>query len=132
MFKILIAGESKFPVRRKILRQVAGDFLGEQRVKSEVEVSIAIVGDRKMKALNKRYREKEETTPVLTFSLSDPGSEHGYETGKWITPDGVLRLGDIVISYPQAVNLARTENKLVDTVLAEFIVHGLKNLLGLT
>lgn len=131
MFTILITSESRYPVRRKTIKQVVDRFLFEQKITSEVEVSIAVVGDRKMKVLNKKYRDKEGTTPVLTFSLSEPGSERGYETGKWITPDKVMRLGDIVISYPQTVLTAAAEDKMVDTVLSEFVEHGLKNLLGL-
>lgn len=149
MSNILITSESRYPVRRKKIKEAVDRFLAEQKITSEVEVSIAIVGDRKMKMLNKKYRDKEGTTPVLTFSLSEPGSpacrqgrEHGYETGqpqkttsfeaKFINvPDEVMRLGDIVISYPQTVLSAAAEEKMVDQVLAEFVEHGLRNLLGL-
>lgn len=132
MSNILISSESRYPVKRKKIREAVNQFLAGQKITSEVEVSVAVVGDRKMKVLNKKYRDKDGTTPVLTFSLSDPGSEHGYETGKWITPDRVMRLGDIVISYPQTVLAAAAEDKMVDEVLAEFVEHGLSNLLGLS
>lgn len=131
MSKILISSESRYPVKRKTIKQVVDQFLAVQKIKSEVEVSLAIVGDRKMAKLNKQYRDKAGTTSVLTFSLSEPGSEHGCETGKWIAPDKIMRLGDIVISYPQTVLAAAAEEKMVDQVLSEFVEHGLRNLLGL-
>lgn len=124
MAKILISGESRFPVNRKVLRDVVEKFLTEQKIKSEVEVSIAIVGDRKMRELNKIYRKIDQTTPVLSFSLE--------EGRPFVTPpDGVLRLGDIVISYPQTVGAAAKENKLVDQKISELIRHGLAKLFGI-
>lgn len=138
MVKVLISSESRFPINRKFLRQVVEQFLAEQKIKSEVEVSISIIGDRKMRSLNKKYRNLEETTPVLTFSLSDPGSQSANDRGSskmkpFITPpDDILRLGDIVISYPQTVVMAAAENKLVDQKISELVRHGLANLLGIT
>ena len=128
MSKILISSESRYPVKRKKIKEVVNRFLAEQKITSEVEVSIAVVGDRKMAKLNKQYRLKDGTTPVLTFSLSEPGSEpHNFAK----PPDSVMRLGDIVISYPQTVLAAAEEDKMVDEVLSEFVEHGLRNLLGL-
>ena len=46
-------------------------------------------------------------------------------------PDDVLRLGDIIISYPQVIERARDEEMLVDDKIDELIVHGLKNLMGI-
>jgi len=120
--RILISSESRFLINRKLIKNTVWEFLREQGIKSEVEVSISFVGDRKMRELNKKYRGLEETTPVLAFS---------QEEGKAFVqpPDGVLRLGDIVISYPQTVLLAAQENKLVDQKISELVRHGLANLL---
>lgn len=93
---------------------------------------MAIVGDRKMTSLNEKYHHEKGTTPVLTFSQTEQlrkGSPCKAEFAG--LQDGVLRLGDIVISYPQAVIFAAEESKMVDTVLAEFVEHGFRNLLGL-
>ncbi|MBI4999249.1 rRNA maturation RNase YbeY [Candidatus Gottesmanbacteria bacterium] len=125
MVKVLISSESRFPINRKSIKSVVETFLNEQKIKSEVEVSISIVGDRKMRELNKKYRNLEETTPVLSFSLDE---------GKPFVnpPDEVLRLGDIVISYPQTVAMAAAENKLIDQKISELVRHGLSNLLGIS
>lgn len=124
MTKVLISTESRFPINRQFLKGVVEQFLNEQKVKSEAELSIAIVGDRKMRQLNKKYRRLEGTTSVLSFS---------QEEGKAFVkpPDNVLRLGDIVVSYPQAVGMAAQENKLVDQKIGELVQHGLINLFGL-
>jgi probable rRNA maturation factor len=46
-------------------------------------------------------------------------------------PDGVLRLGDLVVSFPEAVREATEENKLVDDKIVELVLHGLDHLLGI-
>ncbi len=125
MNKVLITNESRFPVNRKVVREAIQDFLTEQKIKSQLEVSILVVGDRKMKELNKKYRGLEGTTPVLTFS-QDEGKAFVQP------PDGFLRLGDIVISYPQMVAMAASENKLTDLKMVELVCHGLSNLFGLS
>lgn len=123
--QILISSESRFPVSRKYLKELVENFLAEQKVKSSVELSISIVGDRKIRELNKKYRQLDSATPVLSFS-QDEGRPFVAP------PDGLLRLGDIVVSYPKAVEMARTENKMVDQKVGELISHGLRNLLGLS
>ncbi len=131
MTKVLITSESRFPVDRDKVRQAVEEFLSRQKIKNEVEVSISVVGDRKMKNLNRQYRKLDHTTPVLTFSLEDQANEKQTTTLFITPPDKVLYLGDIVISYPQTVLMATQENKLVDQKMGELVQHGLGNLFGL-
>lgn len=123
MVNILLFSESRYPVNRKAIRRLIFDKLKEKGIVSQVEVSIAIVGDRKMSALNKKYREKEGTTDVLSFSLTE--NSHPAPPA-----DGVLRLGDIVVSYPQAVKNAGKKEVLVDEEISSLLLHGLNHLLG--
>jgi probable rRNA maturation factor len=122
--QILISSESRFIINRKYLKELVENFLAEQKIKSRVELSILIVGGRKIRQLNKKYRSLDAVTPVLSFSQEEGGAFVA-------PPDGLLRLGDVVISYPQAVEMARTENKMVDQKIGELVSHGLKNLLGI-
>jgi probable rRNA maturation factor len=121
--QILIFVESRYKVDRKRVKSVVSSVIEEQSIKSPLEVSIAIVGDRKMKALNKKYRQKETTTNILSFPLSE-----GEGTR---LPEDILRLGDIVISYPQVIREAAAEEMLVDDRVEELVRHGMLHLLGL-
>lgn len=121
--KVLLFVESRYRVDRKRIKSAVFSVLEEQGVKSPVEVSIAIVGDRKMKALNKKYRQKDTTTNILSFPLSE-----GEST---LLPGDVLRLGDIVISYPQVIREAAVEEMLVDDRVEELVRHGMTHLLGI-
>lgn len=119
MIKILITTESRYPVDRKIIREGAVKVLMEHGVKTKAEVEIDIVGDRKMKELNKKYMGEDSTTDVLSFPLEDRG------------PDDILRLGSVVVSYPQAIKEAVKESVLVDEKIAFLVNHGILHLLGI-
>lgn len=121
--RVLIYVESRYKVNRKRIKSAVQYVLEEQNVQSQVEVSIAIVGDRKMKALNKEYRNKDGTANILEFPLSE-----GEQTKM---PSDITRLGDIVISYPMIIKEAAQQDMLVDDRVEELIQHGMLHLLGL-
>ncbi|MBI5620443.1 rRNA maturation RNase YbeY [Candidatus Gottesmanbacteria bacterium] len=128
MINVLIQTETHYPINRKQLREAITQVL-QKKVKHQTEVSVAIIGDRRMRDLNRTYRTIDATTDVLSFPLSDPSYTKGQ--GFADAPDGILRLGDIIISYPQAVIQAGEENKLVDEVIMFLALHGLNHLLGI-
>jgi len=126
MITVLIKTESHYTVDRKRIRETIEKFLKERGVKGKVEISLSIVGDRQIRKLNLKYRNLDEEAVVLAFPLSENQEQIPFAG----PPDDVLRLGDIVISYPQARDLARIEEKLVDDKIDELIIHGMKHLLG--
>lgn len=127
MISVLFQTESHFPVDRKKIKDAIIASLSP-RIKSETEISVSIIGDRRMRALNKEYRKLDETTDVLSFPLND-SSVKGIPFQD--SPDRVLRLGDIIVSYPQAVAQAAEENKMVDDAIIELVLHGLNHLMGI-
>lgn len=128
MIAVLFQTETHYPANRKNIREAISRVLAQQ-VKRDAEVSVAIVGDRRMRELNRTYRKIDLTTDVLSFPLNDPTSAKSRPFVD--APDDVLRLGDIIISYPQAVATAAEENKLVDDVIVALALHGLNHLLGI-
>src|SRR3989344_4382394 len=120
--KVLMYVESRYRVNRKRIKKSITQALEEHSISSPCEVSVAIVGDRKMHSLNKKYRGKDQTTNVLSFSLTE-----GEQS---VMPAGSLRLGDIVISYPQVIREAAKEEVMVDDKVDQLVKHGLLHLLG--
>lgn len=120
---VLIYVESRYKVNRKRIKSAVFSVLEEHHVDKPLEVSVAIVGDRKMSKLNKKYRDKEGTTNILSFPLTE--GETSY------LPEDVLRLGDIVISYPMVIKESAQQEKLVDDRVEELVKHGMLHLLGL-
>ncbi len=126
MINVLIKTESHYTVNRKRIRAIIAKVLEEKRMKMMVEVSVSIVGDRLMKELNRNYRKIDETTDVLSFPLVDDSGKIPFVD----IPDGVLRLGDIIISFPAAREDAIEENKLIDDKIDELVEHSMLHLLG--
>ena len=115
--------ESRYKVNRKRIKKAVSKLLTKHEMKGPVEVSIAIVGDRKMRALSLKYKGEDKTRNVLSFSLSE--GESAYLDNE------VLRLGDIVISFPQVIKEASEEEMLVDDKIDTLIEHGMLHLLGI-
>jgi probable rRNA maturation factor len=127
MIRVLFQTESHFPVSRKKVKDAVIQALKGQ-IHRSAEVSISVVGDRRMRDLNNKFRSLDKTTDVLSFGLNEP---NGKSDDQFIeAPDDILRLGDIVVSYPQALEEARRDNKLVDDQIVLLVLHGLDHLLG--
>lgn len=130
MVKIIIATESRFPINRPSVKMAIEKVLKEKNIRVNVTVEVNIVGDRKMHFLNKTYRNIDQTTNVLSFPLENSYNDEKKSIGFVNPPDEILRLGSIVVSYPQAVLEAAGENCLVDERIAFLVEHGVMHLLG--
>lgn len=125
--RIQIVADSKFPVNRRKLRERLRAVLRKHKIDSDVELMVMIVGGRKMKQLNKLYMKKESLTDVLSFPLNDPDDPAPFVS----SPDNVLRLGDIVVCYPVAIEYALKRQVLLDDVVCDLAEHGCLHLLGI-
>jgi len=76
-------------------------------------MSVAIVSDARVRALNRQYRKKDMATDVLSF----PSGEQGF-------------LGDVVIASGVAARQARAAGHPLATELRVLALHGLLHLLG--
>ena len=88
----------------------------EKKIRGTVEVTI--VGEKKIKSLNAKYRGKNKVTDVLSFSWLEGGEMPGNF------------LGQIFICYPQSVRQAKEYKILVEEEFARMLVHGLLHLVG--
>ena len=115
--------ESRYRVNKKRIRTAVTNILKKHEINGPIDVSIAIIGDRKMRSLSRKYKGEDKTRNVLSFSLAEGESSS--------LPKDTLRLGDIVISYPVVIKEAAKEEMLVDDKIDELIEHGLNHLLGI-
>jgi probable rRNA maturation factor len=76
-------------------------------------VSIAIISDARVRALNQHYRGKDVPTDVLSFPAQEPGI-----------------LGDVVIASGVARRQARRLGHSLQTEIRVLALHGLLHLLG--
>ncbi len=116
------------------LRSVAEQVLVAQRADPEAELGLVIANQEKVQQLNLRYLGKDEPTDVLAFSmLPEPatGEEAKADLPHFVVPpDGVSHLGEVIVSYPQAVIQAEEHRHSVKKEIAILIIHGILHLLG--
>ncbi len=116
---------SRYLVDRKRLRQTVVRVLKEHDI-DHAQVDVSIVGKRKIKELNESQLKHEGTTDVLSF----PQHER-HQLSDFPLPEGVPpHLGDVVISFPEAIASAKRFGKMVDDQLCFYLEHGLMHLLG--
>src|SRR5476651_1353915 len=125
MIQVNLFVQSRYLVDRKRIRKAVEHVLTENKLLS-AQVDVSIVGERKMKELNESKLKHEGTTDVLSF----PQHER-HQLDDFPLPEGLPpHLGDIVVSFPEAVNNARKYGKMVDDQICFFIEHGMMHLLG--
>ena len=97
-------------------------------VRRRSAVTVAVVSDARVRALNRSYRGKDSTTDVLSFTseLRAPGS--GLQAPRQSRLDAFL--GDIVIARGVARRQAREAGHDERTEWRVLALHGLLHLLG--
>lgn len=134
MINIIVSSDPRYNINKNAIKLTVLEILQKNRIGGKVEVGINIVGDRKMHELNQKYRGIDSTTDILSFALEEvnPSSlQHIPRVGFVASPDRMLRLGDIVISYPQALEDASMDNISVEDEIKNLVEHGLSHLLGI-
>jgi probable rRNA maturation factor len=77
------------------------------------DLSIAVISDRRMRALNRQFRGRDYATDVLSF----PSDDRGF-------------MGDIVIAAGIAKRQAHEAGHAINTEIRVLALHGLLHLLG--
>jgi probable rRNA maturation factor len=116
---------SRYPVDRKKLRSRVTAVLQQQGI-THAQLDVSVVGKRKIQVLNERNLKHKGPTDVLSFPHHDKNQLDETPLPAQIPP----HLGDIVISFPEAVRTARRFGKRVDDQLCFYLEHGLMHLLG--
>lgn len=125
MIIVNVSVGSRFAVDRKKLRAVVNRVLTEHGI-DRAQVDVTVVGARKIKELNESQLKHQGETDVLSF----PQHER-HQLNDFPLPEGVPpHLGDIVISFPEAVRSAKRFGRRVDDQLCFYLEHGLMHLLG--
>ena len=122
MVKVSVSKQLNYPVSSPKIKRGIKEFFVKHGVVSDAEVSVAIVGEKKMMDIGKKFLKDGQLHNVLSF---EAGGKFEYP------PDGKIHLGEIVVCYPVAVNEAKMENKLIDDKVYELVEHGAMHLLGI-
>lgn len=112
------------PNRRRLQELIRAVLRGEA-IAGPVAMSVHLVGDDEIRALNARHRDIDRATDVLSFSLVD-----GTASDFMLPPGECRELGDVVVSYPRVVDQAREYGHSVERELGYLVAHGVLHILG--
>jgi len=128
---VLIEGNFEGCPEMSWLQSLAEQVLAAQGADFNIELGLVITSQEKVRELNRDYRGKDAPTDVLAFYMTSGAVETGADSPSFIVPpDGVLHLGEVIVSYPQAVTQAQEHRHSIRKELAILIVHGVLHLLG--
>lgn len=95
----------------------------EEGIEQErAEVSLSFVSNEEIRDLNKRYREVDKVTDVLSFPQ--------YEDLNELPQEGVIPLGDVVICMARAEAQAEEFGHSLERELVYLFIHSICHLLG--
>jgi probable rRNA maturation factor len=121
--EILITIDEQFQsdVAPALLEEIASRVLNAEDTPGS-ELGIVITDDETVRRLNRDYAGDDRATDVLSFSLQE-GEE-------FASPDGVPRLGEVIISLSTAGRQATEAGHSVEDEVSHLLVHGVLHLLG--
>ncbi len=125
MIKVFVTKQSNYPVRVLDIKKKLVVFLAKNGIVSDAEVTVAIIGEKKMSEIGNKYLKDKKLHNVLSFVPNEVKGGFVYP------PDGRIHLGEIIICYPLAVKEAEEENVLIDERVYELVEHGALHLLGI-
>jgi probable rRNA maturation factor len=120
-------GELRAFVEERWVRKIVRQVLKAEQVASPYEVSLVFTNADRVKQLNRDYRGVNEPTDVLAFQMLP---ERQSDSSFALPPDGVTRLGEVIVSYPQALAQAKERRHSLERELALLVIHGILHLLG--
>ena len=124
---IRVEPEFRALVHRGCVRKIVRQVLKAEQVTSPYEVSLVFTDAERVKQLNRDYRGVDQPTDVLAFYIHP---QKGSDSCFALPPDGVTHMGEVIISYPQALVQAKERGHSLQRELALLVIHGTLHLLG--
>ncbi len=109
---------------RMIVRRSCIAVLNMEKFAEAADINVLFVDNAQMQEINKKHRDIDKPTDVLSFPLGKDGK---YD----INPeDGACMLGDVVISMEKAYEQANTYGHSLQREVAFLTTHAVLHLLG--
>lgn len=111
---------------KMLIRHTILETLDYEGMENDVEVSVTFVDDEGIRELNKRFRNMDKPTDVLSFPLLD----YEGESDEPFFDELCHNLGDIVISLERAMAQANEFGHSFEREVAFLTAHSMLHLLG--
>ena len=108
-----------FPSCKKCISDSVSHIFNKVKFSSNNEISISflLTSNSEIKLLNKKYRNKNKPTNVLSFPMHEQIENKNY-------------LGDVVIAYEKIIDESSKQNIKKYEYLSKITIHGVLHLLG--
>lgn len=126
--RILFCNETDFEFGQdkvRLIENVIQKSLEYERFTLNSEISVTVVTNEEIKKINKRYRNIDRETDVLSFPIIDFENEE--------IPNGeteTVILGDIIISIEKAISQAEQYGHSIERELGFLTAHSMLHLIG--
>lgn len=123
MIAVTFSNQTRSKIRPEPLIRSINDDLKKYGLTDKLGVELRIIGTRAMRSLNKKYRQKNYATDVISFPIWP-----NLDTIK--RQEGQVLLGSIVICLPIARKQAVDQKQSLVEQLNFLLAHSLQHLLG--
>lgn len=126
MVSVTVSGTLPSGVSKRSITDLVNEAYAVAKARGAAAFAVSVVGDRKIRSLNRQYRDRDAVTDVLSFGYDEGEGEYD------VNEDGELvrQLGDLVICLPQVKRQAKRIGRTVRAEFALMVVHGTLHLLG--
>ncbi len=115
----------------QLLKKTVMQCLKDETISRGCEINILLTDDESIRQINKQHREIDMSTDVLSFPIADiKNGEILSDQGDIDMDEGLLLLGDIIISVETALKQSEDYGHSFERELAFLTAHGLFHLLG--
>ena len=112
---------------QQIIENVVKECFKQENIKEEFYISFTLTNDETIKQINKKYRNIDKPTDVLSFPMFEKKEIEQILKNK-IGHKEIL--GDIIISIPKVNKQAKEYEHSFKRELAYMVVHGFYHLMG--
>lgn len=110
------------------LKRVCEAVMQLEECNFDAEISITFTDNDGIRDINREYRNIDRATDVLSFPMLE--FEGGEADAEYETENGLVMLGDIVISTERAAEQAKNLNHSLRREMAFLTAHSMLHLLG--
>lgn len=125
MISISVKKQSNHIISISDIERYLTTLLKRRGIVSNTEVSIALVSEKKMLDISRKYLKDNKIHNVLSFTYSEIADKFTFP------PDDTTHLGEILVCYPLAEKEAKAAGISVKERVRELIEHGALHLIGI-
>jgi len=125
MISVSVKKQPSYSINTSEIKEYLATLLEESGIVSNTKVSVALVGEKKMLDISRKYLKDNKVHNVLSFTYNEVAHKFVFP------PDRTKHLGEIVVCYPRAKDEAKVEGITIKEKVKELVEHGALHLIGI-